>query len=123
MNLDIPFFEVPDGEERTVYFKRSSLTEWQEYPIPEDLENWYPVVTTSSPFGKQYDPTSDTLQDISMTYEEVTKLRQKAYKEEADPLYLNAQFDVLSGRVPPEEAYQPWLEKVAEIKERYPLTN
>ncbi|MGM6510877.1 hypothetical protein ABLB38_19980 [Vibrio parahaemolyticus] len=121
MNQDIPFFEVPDGEERTVYFKRSNLAEWQEYPIPEDLENWYPVVTASSPFGKQYDPITNTLQEITMSREEIIELRQQAYKEESDPLYLNAQFDVMSGRRTPEEAYQPWLEKVAEIKERFPL--
>ncbi len=121
MNQDIPFFEVPDGEERTVYFKRSDLAEWQEYPIPEDLENWYPVVTTSSPFGKQYDPITNTLQEITKSREEIIELRQQAYKEESDPLYLNAQFDVMSGRKTPEEAYQPWLEKVAEIKERFPL--
>ncbi|HHC6468763.1 TPA: hypothetical protein ACN359_002118 [Vibrio parahaemolyticus] len=121
MSIDIPFFEVPDGEERTVYFKRSNLAEWQEYPIPEDLENWYEVVTTSSPFGKQFDPTTNTLQDIPTSRDEIIQLRQQAYKEESDPLYLNAQFDVMSGRKTSEEAYQPWLEKVAEIKERFPF--
>ncbi|EOG7622209.1 hypothetical protein ACLINM_003442 [Vibrio parahaemolyticus] len=121
--MNEPYFPHVIGEERTVYFKKSNPQEWQEYPVPEDLENWYSYVTTdvSQIYGKQYDPTTNTLQEITMSREEIIELRQKAYEEEADPLYLNAQFDVMSGRASPEEAYKPWLEKVAEIKERFPL--
>ncbi|ENM6374630.1 hypothetical protein [Vibrio parahaemolyticus] len=121
--MNEPYFPHVIGEERTVYFKKSNTQEWQEYPVPNDLENWYSFVTTdvSQLYGKQYDPITNTLQDIPTSKEEIIQLRQQAYREESDPLYLNAQFDVMSGRKTSEEAYQPWLEKVAEIKERYPF--
>jgi len=50
---------------------------------------------------------------------ELTKkqeLRQKAYKDESDPLYLEWQYD----QTPEKE--QAWRDKVAEIKARYPLS-
>ncbi|EPN7235433.1 hypothetical protein ACT21L_004422 [Vibrio vulnificus] len=41
--------------------------------------------------------------------------RQKDYKEESDPLYLEWQYDQTA------EKEQAWRDKVAEIKARYPL--
>jgi hypothetical protein len=41
--------------------------------------------------------------------------REAAYKTESDPLYMEWQYDQT------EEAKQKWRDKVAEIKERYPL--
>jgi hypothetical protein len=41
--------------------------------------------------------------------------REAAYKTESDPLYMEWQYDQT------EEAEQKWCDKVAEIKERYPL--
>ncbi|MCG9685129.1 hypothetical protein L1D31_21645 [Vibrio sp. Isolate23] len=41
--------------------------------------------------------------------------RQKAYKEESDPLYMEWQYD----QTP--ESEQAWRDKVVEIKARYPL--
>lgn len=41
--------------------------------------------------------------------------RQKAYKEESDPLYLEWQYDQTA------EKEQVWRDKVAEIKARHPL--
>ena len=40
--------------------------------------------------------------------------RHQAYREEADPLYLEWQYDQLP------EQEQAWRAKVAEIKQRYP---
>ncbi|AFC58278.1 hypothetical protein [Vibrio cholerae] len=121
--MNEPYFPHVLGEERTVYFLKSDLRTWQEYPVPDNLEDWYSYTTTdvNELYGKQYDPITNTLQEIPTSREEIIKLRQRAYKEEADPLYLNAQFDVMSGRASPEEAYRPWLAKVAEIKERFPF--
>jgi hypothetical protein len=41
--------------------------------------------------------------------------REAAYKTESDPLYMEWQYDQT------DEAEQKWRDKVAEIKERYPL--
>ncbi|NLQ17545.1 hypothetical protein HGG82_07875 [Marinomonas sp. M1K-6] len=41
--------------------------------------------------------------------------REAAYKRESDPLYMEWQYDQT------EEAGQKWRDKVAEIKERFPL--
>jgi hypothetical protein len=41
--------------------------------------------------------------------------REAAYKTESDPLYMEWQYDGTA------EAEQKWRDKVAEIKERYPL--
>lgn len=53
------------------------------------------------------------------TFEErlasTTAQRAAAYKAESDPLYMEWQYDQT------EEAKQAWRDKVAEIKERYPL--
>ena len=45
---------------------------------------------------------------------EVEKLRRKAYQEEADPLF----FEFQRG----DATQQEWLDKVAEIKARYPYS-
>lgn len=47
--------------------------------------------------------------------EKVLGLRQAAYREESDPLYLEWQYDSTP------ESEQAWRDKVAEIKARYPL--
>ena len=44
----------------------------------------------------------------------VIEQRLQAYKREADPLYIEAQFDGT------QEAMQKWRDKIAEIKARYP---
>ncbi|GLT16289.1 hypothetical protein GCM10007938_00650 [Vibrio zhanjiangensis] len=45
----------------------------------------------------------------------VLSLRQKAYYQESDPLYLEWQYDKTA------EKEQQWRDKVTEIKARYPL--
>lgn len=52
---------------------------------------------------------------IKPTRQEIIEFRQKAYKKESDPLYMEYQFD----NTP--ESGQAWRDKVAEIKVRYPL--
>lgn len=50
---------------------------------------------------------------------EARLLRQQAYRAEADPLKLEAEYDALVNGVEPDLG--PWMAKVAEIKQRYPL--
>lgn len=45
----------------------------------------------------------------------ILAVRQKAYKSEADPLYMEWQYDQT------QEAEKAWRDKVTEIKTRYPL--
>ncbi|MFZ3441136.1 hypothetical protein L2D37_25690 [Vibrio harveyi] len=45
----------------------------------------------------------------------VVALRQSAYKQESDPLYMEWQYDQTA------ESEKAWRDKVAEIKARYPL--
>lgn len=55
-------------------------------------------------------------EDLSKkAYDEAVSLRQSAYRIEADPLYLEAQYDGT------EESMQKWRDKVAEIKLRIVL--
>lgn len=49
------------------------------------------------------------------TADEVLNSRKSAYREESDPLYMEWQFDGT------EASERSWREKVAEIKERFPL--
>lgn len=46
---------------------------------------------------------------------QATDLRRAAYRAESDQLYMEWQYDQT------EESEQAWRDKVAEIKERYPL--
>lgn len=43
-------------------------------------------------------------------------MRRAAYREESDPLFIEASFDM------DDEKFEVWRQKVREIKERYPLT-
>lgn len=55
-----------------------------------------------------YDAPEPVIPDASF-------LRQAAYRAESDQLYMEWQYDQT------EESEQAWRDKVAEIKERYPL--
>ncbi|MEZ8800560.1 hypothetical protein AB6D78_05135 [Vibrio splendidus] len=59
---------------------------------------------------------SDIVEEIlTISINKVKQNRQKAYKVESDPCYLEWQFD----KTP--ESEKAWRDKVAEIKARYPL--
>lgn len=113
------------GDVCTVYFSKSNPREYQIYPVPDDLDNWYSYEVTdlSELDGKQYDPSTGGLINVLLPIEETLALRKEAYEKEADPLYLDAQYDIATGRKTQEEALQPWIDKVAEIKARFPITN
>jgi hypothetical protein len=107
-------------------------------PTVELLESWgvYEVLTTQLP---PFDPATQRIEEgsptllgavwtqawivIALTDEEIAKQqadhvaqvdaqRSKAYRNESDPLFFMSQRG--------EATHQEWLDKVAEIKARYP---
>ncbi|EKO3679171.1 hypothetical protein M3905_000853 [Vibrio metschnikovii] len=49
------------------------------------------------------------------------ELRQQAYKRESDPLYIEWQFE-LESKNPESDIYkQAWMDKVSEIKVKFPI--
>ena len=75
------------------------------------------------------DHSIDYMQNLGMNQEQIESVqsqynfereqvlckRQKAYREESDPLYMEWQFDQT------QEAEDAWRAKVAQIKARFPL--
>ena len=53
--------------------------------------------------------------ELEYSHSETLELRQKAYKDESDPLHMEWQHDQT------ELSKQAWLSKVEEIKARYPF--
>lgn len=49
----------------------------------------------------------------------VLDMRRAAYREESDPLKLEAEYDAMRNNIEPD--YSAWMAKVEEIKSRYPL--
>ena len=58
------------------------------------------------------DPNVIHVEAPQLTLEEIQRLRKQAYVDEADPLFFKAQRG--------EATQQEWLDKIAEIKSRYP---
>lgn len=75
------------------------------------------------PAGKMLGATKDGLPAWvalpAPTFEEVTAVRQSAYRMESDPLKNEADYDALEAGTEPD--YTAWRAKVKEIKERHPL--
>ncbi|CAM3967262.1 hypothetical protein [Pseudoalteromonas byunsanensis] len=65
-------------------------------------------------YVNEIDLPTDEL-EIVLEYEEVIAARKHAYQSESDPLFIEWQYDQT------DEAKQIWMDKVAEIKTRYPL--
>lgn len=55
--------------------------------------------------------------ELSRNYQ----LRSDAYKRESDPLYIEWQFELESGNPASDDYKKKWMDKVVEIKARYPL--
>ena len=54
-----------------------------------------------------------------MKRQEVFLNRSQAYLKESDPLKVEAEYDAMKNGTEPD--YTKWMEKVAEIKARYPF--
>ena len=57
----------------------------------------------------------------NMQEKEQVNLRSIAYKSESDPLYIEWQFEVETQNPDADTYKQKWIEKVQQIKLRYPL--
>ena len=86
--------------------------------------------------GKQYlnfDTTSDAWKALDISeqekeniiyqaqYDEAVSLRMKAYASESDPLRNEWKYEEETGNQDADQYKQKWLDKVVEIKARYPL--
>lgn len=71
--------------------------------------------------GMTTEAIDSTLQQKEYEEGQNIKYRAEAYKKESDPLYIEWQFELESAN--PEQATykQRWLDKVTEIKSRYPI--
>lgn len=100
-----------------IYVLKSRPNQSQEFPVPEDIENWHEL-DFDPDFdyrGKTYDVSLNAFIDTPLALEEILRLRKIAYKEESDPLFMEWQFDQTA------DSEQVWREKVSEIKLRHPL--
>lgn len=88
-----------------------------EYSFHDDMANrhrqmlaeWEAEGNTIAPYVPPYvDPLI-----------EIYANRLAAYKTESDPLKIEAEYDALINNTDPD--YTAWIEKVQEIKERYPI--
>jgi len=73
-----------------------NLPQWSEYSVREDIAPYIPPPPPPPP-----------------TPEEITALRQAAYSKESDPIFFMWQRG--------QATEQEWLDKIAEIKQRYPM--
>ncbi|WP_243032920.1 hypothetical protein [Vibrio cincinnatiensis] len=86
--------------------------------------------------GKTYtDTTREFMLNIGMNTEQIdsvlsqqeyeskqnVELRQQAYKRESDPLYIEWQFELESENPEADKYKQAWMDKVSEIKVRFPI--
>lgn len=69
-------------------------------------EDGYPILVDPAP--------------VKETVEQVLLKRQHAYTKESDHLKLEAEYDAIVNKLKKPD-YSKWLNKVAEIKERFPL--
>lgn len=81
------------------------------------------------------DTTRQYMNNIGMTTESIEsvlaqkafeenqnkKLRAEAYKRESDPLHIEWQFELTTANPDADSYKQRWIDKVLEIKTRYPL--
>ena len=73
--------------------------------------------------GMDTDQIESVLSQQQYEINQNTPLRQRAYERESDPLYIEWKFE-LENNNPDAESYKTkWMDKVKEIKARYPLPN
>lgn len=61
------------------------------------------------------------LQQKEFEEKQSAEFRSQAYVRESDPLHIEWQYELEIGNPKADEFKQKWLDKVAEIKLRYPL--
>lgn len=121
-NLDIVSNYVVSGDVQIINPTAEQLTElgYKRYikvPAPECGLTQYLQHT--------YKETTDEITDVWLVFtypdEQITLMRQGAYKEISDPMFIAYQHYLAIGEEEKaEQAREAWLEKVQEIKESYP---
>ncbi len=71
--------------------------------------------------GMDADTMDSILQQKQFEEEQSIAHRSKAYQRESDPLYIEWQFELNEENPESEKFKQAWIEKVKQIKLRYPL--
>lgn len=72
--------------------------------------------------GMDTDAIESVLQQKQFEEGQTAGLRSQAYKRESDPLYIEWQYELETANPNADEFKRRWLDKVTEIKARYPLS-
>lgn len=71
--------------------------------------------------GMSADAIDSVLLQKEFEEKQILQLRAKAYREEADPMYIEWQYELETTPVDAETYKQAWLNKKTEIKLRHPI--
>ncbi|MPY25188.1 hypothetical protein [Shewanella sp. YLB-07] len=71
--------------------------------------------------GMNDEQISSTLQQMEFESSQSTVKRQAAYAKESDPLYIEWQYELATENPDADSYKQLWLDKMSNIKSRYPL--
>ncbi len=71
--------------------------------------------------GMNDEQISSTLQQMEFESSQSAVKRQAAYAKESDPLYIEWQYELASENPDADNYKQLWLDKVSNVKSRYPL--
>lgn len=71
--------------------------------------------------GMDADQIESVLSQQQYEAQQNVELRQQAYKRESDPLYIEWQFELESKNPDADKYKQAWMDKVSEIKVRFPI--
>lgn len=70
--------------------------------------------------GMTKEQQDSVLQQAEFECNQVNELRRNAYITESDPLYIEWQFELNNVNADADSFKQAWIDKVAEIKVRFP---
>jgi hypothetical protein len=99
------------GKYALAFFKLAPNSVWSCTGDPDVYENYVWGGPENQPSKDECDSALVTI-EAEKAHDQVKRARQAAYQAEADPLYFGFQRG--------ENTEQDWLDKVAEIRARYP---
>lgn len=73
--------------------------------------------------GMEEDAIESVLKQKDFEESQYATLRATAYKCESDPLYIEWQYELEVGNPKADDFKKKWIDKVAEIKKRYPASS
>ncbi|MBG24044.1 MAG: hypothetical protein CMF22_11380 [Idiomarinaceae bacterium] len=112
-----------------VYIEKENTHNFVVVPAPSEQElKDYHIIEMSEeeidaiPVTHRYNPKTKQFEECPVLWNRIMAARRKnAFEKEADPLYKEWQFDLMSGSDDADESKQKWLDKSKEIKERFPM--